>query len=101
RLGPSALVLRSQPYYLDVTASGADKGHAVRAICEHAGIDVAAAAVIGDMTNDVAMFRVAGFSVAMGQGPESVRAQASVVTGPNTEDGFARAVERFILPRAT
>ena len=54
-------------------------------------------AVIGDGLNDVLMFRRAGFSIAMGNGSEKVRAAASVVTGSNDMDGFAEAIERFIL----
>ena len=51
------------------------------------------------MTNDVSMFRVAGFSISMGQSPPEVKAAASAVTGPNTADGFADAVQTFVIPR--
>lgn len=90
----------SQTYYLDVTHPQADKGHAVRALCRHIGVPVAETAVIGDQANDLAMFAVAGLSVAMGQGTPPVKAGADFVTAANTEDGFAKAVDRFILPRA-
>ena len=43
--------------------------------------------------------RVAGFSIAMGQAPESVKSAAMAVTGPNSADGFAQAVRAFVLPR--
>jgi hydroxymethylpyrimidine pyrophosphatase-like HAD family hydrolase len=46
------------------------------------------------------MFAVAGMSIAMGNGPDHVRAQAKHVTTGNDEDGFAAAVERFVLPQA-
>jgi len=98
QLGGTANALRSQPYYLDITPSGADKGHAVRAICEHAGVPLANTAVIGDMRNDVAMFRIAGLAIAMGQAPPDVRAAAQLTTAANTAEGFAKAVNRFILP---
>jgi Cof subfamily protein (haloacid dehalogenase superfamily) len=95
-----AAAVRSQPYYLDVTHPAADKGHGVRAICRHLNLDRGGLAVIGDMANDVPMFAAAGFAVAMGQAPPAVRAAADAVTGPNTQDGFADAVRRFVLPRA-
>lgn len=98
QLGDSANASRSQPYYLDITPPGADKGHAVRAICERAGVPLANTAVIGDMRNDVAMFRVAGLSIAMGQAGPDVRAAAHLTTAANTAEGFAKAVNRFILP---
>jgi Cof subfamily protein (haloacid dehalogenase superfamily) len=97
-LGATANVERSQLFYLDITPPGADKGHAARAICEHAGVPLANTAVIGDMRNDVAMFRVAGLSIAMGQAPPEVRAAAQLTTAANTAEGFAKAVNRFILP---
>jgi hydroxymethylpyrimidine pyrophosphatase-like HAD family hydrolase len=70
-------------------------------IAAHVGADLADTIVIGDMTNDVAMFRVAGFAIAMGQAPAAVQAEASAVTAANTEDGFAKAVEALVLPRMT
>jgi hypothetical protein len=95
-----ATAVRSQPYYLDVTHLEANKGRAVRAICRRLGVDPQRLAVIGDMENDVSMFVEAGFAIAMGQASEAVCAAAAAVTGPNTEDGFAEAVRRYVLPRA-
>ncbi len=91
---------RSQTYYLDVTHPQADKGHAVRALCAEIGVPESQTAVIGDQANDMAMFAVAGLAIAMGQGTDQVKAAADFVTSANTADGFAKAVERFILPRA-
>ena len=57
-------------------------------------------ATIGDMPNDVLMFARSGLSIAMGQSGREVHRAARRVTGTNDEDGFAEAVERFVL-RAT
>ncbi len=100
RLRGRANARRSQVYYLDVTNPQADKGHAVHALCRSVGAPLTHTAVIGDQSNDVAMFKVAGLSIAMGQGTDEVKASANLVTDANTADGFARAVERFVLPRA-
>jgi Cof subfamily protein (haloacid dehalogenase superfamily) len=100
-LAGEANVERSQAYYIDVTHPLANKGEAVRAIAAHVGADLAHTIVIGDMTNDIAMFRVAGFAIAMGQGPATVQAEAGAVTASNSEDGFAKAVEALVLPRMT
>jgi hydroxymethylpyrimidine pyrophosphatase-like HAD family hydrolase len=43
------------------------------------------------------MFRASGFSIAMGNASDEVKAQASVVTDSNENEGFANAVRRFIL----
>jgi Cof subfamily protein (haloacid dehalogenase superfamily) len=98
-IGVGAAIVRSQPQYLDVTSPSSNKGDGVTAICRSIGVDLARTAVIGDMFNDVAMFARAGFSIAMGQAPSQVAAQADAVTLANTEDGFAYAVDHLILPR--
>ena len=95
-----AEVQRSQAYYLDVTHPLANKGDGVRALCRRMGLEPEATAVLGDMFNDTRMFAVAGFSVAMGQAPDEVKAAASAVSpAGNDEDGFARAVREILLPR--
>ncbi|OZI62256.1 HAD family hydrolase [Bordetella genomosp. 11] len=98
RIAPDARASRSQVYYLDVNHARANKGDAVEALARHLGIPLTATAVIGDGDNDVPMFERAGFSIAMGQASAQVRAQATVTTASNADDGLAAAVQRFILP---
>ena len=97
-LGKGATVARSQPYYLDVTAPQADKGHGIAALAKAHGLSLDEVAVLGDQRNDLPMFARAGFSVAMGQGPEEVRAAASRTTTSNDEDGVAHAIDEILLP---
>jgi len=47
------------------------------------------------------MFRNNGFSFAMGNASPEVQAQADLVTDSYTDEGLAKAIERFILPRAS
>jgi hypothetical protein len=97
--GTRATVVQSQTYYLDVTALAANKGDGVTLLAEALGASLAQTAVIGDQGNDLAMFARAGLSIAMGQGPEAVRAKANFVTGANDADGVAQAIDSIILPR--
>jgi Cof subfamily protein (haloacid dehalogenase superfamily) len=99
-LGASASAARSQPYYVDVTHPDANKGTVVMALSKFLAVPVAEIATIGDMPNDVLMFRKSGLSVAMGNASADVQAQADLVTDSYDNEGFAKAVERFILPRA-
>ncbi|UVM36200.1 HAD family hydrolase [Pseudomonas sp. B21-017] len=92
-----AQVSRSQPVYLDVTAVQANKGAALATLAEFLGVSLEQTAAMGDGGNDPAMFHRAGLSIAMGQAEEAVKRQADVVTGANTEDGAAQAIERYIL----
>ena len=88
---------RSQPYYLDVTHPDANKGHVVALLSQALSIPAAQIATIGDMPNDVLMFEKSGLSIAMGNASPEVQRQASFVTSSNEEEGFAQAMETFIL----
>lgn len=98
--GTQVSALRSQPYYLDVTHPTANKGTVVDRLARYLGIPAAAIATIGDQPTDVMMFKRSGLSVAMGNASEAVQRQATHVTTSNEDEGFANAVDQFILPRA-
>jgi len=88
---------RSQPYYLDVTHPQANKGEVVLSISRLLNIPAAEIATIGDMPNDVLMFEKSGVSIAMGNASSEVQASATYVTSSNEEEGFANAIEKFVL----
>lgn len=94
----AASVSRSQNYYLDFTHPDANKGEGIQLVSELLGISTTEIAVIGDMDNDTPMFRRAGLSVAMGNATPQVQSQARYVTSSNEEEGFATAVDKYILP---
>lgn len=96
-LADHATVARSQSYYLDITHPLANKGVALSEIARLLGVQLAEIAVIGDGGNDVAMFERSGLSIAMGNASPAVQRAADFVTDSNLDDGFADAVERFIL----
>ena len=98
-LGEKASAARSQPYYLDVTHPQANKGTVVATLSRLLNVPPEQIAAFGDMPNDVLMFRKSGFSVAMGNSSSEVKAQASAVTDSNEEEGFANAVDKFVLCR--
>lgn len=95
-LGSEATAVRSQTYYLDITPPGVNKGTFVQAMAKRLGISLDAVATIGDMQNDLAMFRVSGISIAMGNATDSVKEQATNVTATNEQDGFAEAMEMIL-----
>ena len=96
-MGETATVIRSQLYYLDITHPLANKGDAVLALSKLLAVPMNEIAVIGDGSNDVAMFEKSPLSVAMGNGSPEVQAKATYVTDTNEDDGFAKAVERHFL----
>lgn len=99
-LGAEASAARSQPYYLDVTHPDANKGAVVTMLAKRLSIPITEIATIGDMPNDVMMFRKSGLSIAMGNASPDVQAQADLVTASYDDEGFAKAIEGFILCRA-
>jgi Cof subfamily protein (haloacid dehalogenase superfamily) len=102
RFGNRVSAARSQPYYLDVTHPEANKGGVVAYLAKTFAIPPAQIATIGDMPNDVLMFRPSGLSIAMGNASADVQREANHVTTTNADEGFANAVERFVLgPGAT
>jgi len=60
-------------------------------------IEASQIATIGDMPNDTSMFEKSGLSIAMGQSSEEVKRAATHVTTSSEDEGFANAIDRFIL----
>ena len=100
-LSVKASAARSQPYYLDVTHPDANKGTVVKRLSTLLSIPTGEIVTMGDMPNDVLMFRGSGLSIAMGNASPEVQAQANLVTDSYADEGFAKAIERFILPGAS
>jgi Cof subfamily protein (haloacid dehalogenase superfamily) len=98
RFGDHVSAARSQPYYLDVTHPKANKGGVVAYLSKHYDIAPEHIATIGDMPNDVLMFSPSGLSIAMGNASSEVQRAARRVTTSNEDEGFANAVERYVLP---
>ena len=96
-LQSSVSAARSQPYYLDVTHPEATKGWVVTCLSNTLKIPTEQIATLGDMPNDVLMFEKSGMSIAMGNASKEVQAQAKFVTASNADEGFAKAVDQFIL----
>ena len=53
--------------------------------------------VLGDENNDLTMFEVAGFGVAMGNANDQIKDLASAVTADNDHDGVGVALEKYVL----
>jgi hypothetical protein len=95
--GERATASRSQPYYLDITHKEANKGAVVDYLSGYFAVPPEEIATIGDSPNDVLMFKRSGLSIAMGNASDQVKAQAKVTTDSYNDEGFAKAIERFVL----
>jgi hypothetical protein len=63
---------------------------ALKILCEKMGILLKKTVVFGDNDNDVAAFKVAGLSVAMGNGTKMVKENADIIAPTNNDAGFAK-----------
>ncbi len=97
RYGDHVSAARSQAHFLDITHPDANKGEVLSYLSRELGIPTEQIATLGDMPNDVLMFARSGLSIAMGQASEEVKQSARRVTRSNTEEGFAEAIERYVL----
>jgi Cof subfamily protein (haloacid dehalogenase superfamily) len=95
--GNRATANRSQPYYLDITHKDANKGAVVDYLSAHLAVPRDEIAAIGDSPNDVLMFKRSGLSIAMGNASDQVKSQADLTTDSYSDEGFAKAMERFVL----
>jgi Cof subfamily protein (haloacid dehalogenase superfamily) len=97
KFGDHVSAARSQPYYLDVTHPDANKGAVAQYLTRQYGIPPERIATLGDQPNDVLMFAHSGLSIAMGNAGPEVQRAARRVTASNDQEGFAIAIERFVL----
>lgn len=85
------------PPYLNIVNVGADKGRALRLVCEHVGVPLEEAMAIGDAAPDLEMMGIAGLSVAMGNAPDEVKSRVDFVGPSNVDDGVAWAIRQYAL----
>jgi hydroxymethylpyrimidine pyrophosphatase-like HAD family hydrolase len=69
----------------------------VAVLSQALSIPPAQIATIGDMPNDVLMFEKSGLSIAMGNASPEVQRQAHFVKTSNEEEGFAYAMQAFVV----
>lgn len=87
--------------WLDIAPHGVDKGSSLQLVCDWLGHDPARTIVIGDGRNDLGMFAWArereGMAVAMGQAPDEVKDQASLLTHTVERGGVAHVINTMVL----
>lgn len=98
RLNERAIVLRTDPEYLEFLDPAATKGLALEFVAQTLNIERAAIMAMGDGENDVSMLRLAGWPVAVANAGSAARGAARAVTRNDHEnDAVAEALERWVL----
>lgn len=89
----------SHNHYLEVTTQSVNKGSALQILMKYLDVDPNDVVVIGNDTNDIAMFEVAGTKIAMDNSREILKDKADFVGESNRNDGFASSLRKYILNR--
>ena len=92
-----AEVVRTGPLFYEFMVPGTSKGSALQELMAQYNIPREEVLAIGDSYNDLSMFDVAGFSVAMGGAVSVVRARAQAATADCEHDGVAAALHKYVL----
>jgi Cof subfamily protein (haloacid dehalogenase superfamily) len=86
---------------VDVTRAGCTKGSTLSAWAAAKGYSRDEVMAVGDNLNDLEMLEFAGCPVVMGNALDELKTRGWAITGSNDEAGVARAIETFILGRAS
>lgn len=82
---------------LDLHPPCRGKAEGLRVLWERYGIPPERVVAVGDATNDIPMFEVAGLAVAMAGSMDEALAAADRVIGPNDSDALGALVEELFL----
>ncbi len=83
--------------YFELCSSSTDKGKAIVEVCKELGFKNNEVVCIGDNLNDMAMFEIAGLSIAMGNASDKIKESCDKVTLSNDENGVAHAIRNYVL----
>jgi len=92
-LGPALEIYPTGSGFVELVAPGISKGRSLARLVESLGGRMEEVLAFGDAWNDLDMLRMAGAGVAMGNAPEPMRAQLSLVAPPASEEGVALWLE--------
>jgi len=82
---------------IHVTHIHATKKNAMAELLKILGVKTDNVMAVGDGGNDLPLFELSGFKVAMGNAGPELKAKSNAVTLPVEEDGLARALEQYVI----
>lgn len=94
-LGERFEMVRTCPRLIEINPKGITKGQTLKKIMANEQIAYDEVLAFGDGENDVDMFSVVKYGIAMGNAKEYVKNKAFDVTLSNREDGIAVAIEKY------
>lgn len=82
---------------IHITHMNATKKNAMSELLNMFGVEKEYVMSVGDGGNDLPLFELSGFRVAMGNAGTELKAKADAITLPVSEDGLAVALEKYII----
>ena len=89
-------VVKSTPYFCEISNPEATKGNGIRFLASRWGIKQDEIMAVGDQDNDIEMLLASGVRVAMGNATENLKKVSNFITKTVDEDGVVHAIEKFI-----
>ena len=87
---------KSKPHYIEIMPEGVNKGASLERMADLLGLKAEEIMAFGDGQNDVPMLEFAGTGYAMANTCAQARACTPNIAPPNTEDGVAQVIERYL-----
>lgn len=84
---------------VDIMADNVSKKEALKSLCSYLNIDLNDTIGIGDGLNDLEMFKVVGYKVAMANAEEEIKKMADTTTSSNNESGVAKALYKIFIEK--
>ena len=79
----------------DILPANASKARGIKDVCQYYGVDATECMAFGDGLNDLEMFDLVGYAVAMGDAQPALIERADFVTGTIEERGIQSVLEQF------
>lgn len=96
-LYPDLYIVKSTPYFCEIGSPEAKKSCGVEFLCSLWKINKSEVLTIGDQNNDIDLVQAGGIGVAMGNGTEELKKCADFITDTVENDGFVKAVDKFVF----
>lgn len=93
---PDLYVVKSTPYFCEISHKEATKACAVDFLRKHWGLSKDEILTIGDQNNDIELLKAGGIKIAMGNATEELKACADYVTDTVENNGWVKAIEKFV-----
>lgn len=94
---PDLYIVKSTPYFCEICSGEAKKSLGVQFLCKMWGLKQEEILTIGDQNNDIDLIQAGGIGIAMGNGTPELKECADYITDTVENDGFVKAIEKFVL----